>query len=81
MSPRFTPEFVEHYLFGRGLQLKDYVVHVTPISETLGFVDEEGRAYNLMVNDGELFGLMMRRLRELGVREVVATGRASSNKA
>jgi hypothetical protein len=78
MTEKFTPEFIEEYLFGRGLQLKDYFIHRTPISEVIGFVDEQGKEFIFSIGNDELAGLMLARLKQLNAREVVVGNDASS---
>ena len=78
MNAKFTPEFVDQYLFGRGLVLANYFIHRTPISEVICFLDEKGEEFTLSIGNDELARLMMSRLKELNVREVVLGGKSQS---
>jgi hypothetical protein len=43
-------------LFGRGQTLDNYYIEVTPYSEMLCYQNEEGREFDLPINDEELGG-------------------------
>lgn len=58
------------FLFGRGQTLDNYYIEVTPYSEMLCYRNEEGREFDLPINDEELAQAVLLRLREMGVRIV-----------
>lgn len=69
-SEVFTPEFVDDFLFKKGLQLKDYFIQVTPVSESICFLDNGEKEFFLVISNNELERLVRRRLLDLGVRVV-----------
>ena len=64
---------VDDFLFGRGVQLKDYFIEQTPVSEVLGYRSPEGREFDLSINDPELAAAVFRRLKDMGVRIIKLT--------
>ena len=70
MPDMFTPEFVDDFLFRRGLQLKDYFIQVTPVSESIGILDSGEKEFFLAISNNELERLARGRLLALGVRVV-----------
>jgi hypothetical protein len=67
MSDRPTPH---EFLFGRGLTLQHYFIERTPVSEVIGFTDDNGRAFDLHISDDELALSAKSLLLELGVRVI-----------
>ena len=61
---------VEEFLFGRGLQLDDYFIEQTPVSEMLCYRNAEGREFDLPINDPVLAAAVTLRLKSLGVQIV-----------
>jgi hypothetical protein len=68
INPQFTPEFVDQRLFGSGRRVSDYVLCRTPRSEVIMYTDNSGKAFYLSINNDELWGLLKKRLVELGVK-------------
>lgn len=63
-------EKVEEFLFGSGLQLQDYFIELTPVSEMLCYRNSDGREFDLPINDSVLAAAVFSRLKELHVRVV-----------
>lgn len=61
---------VDQYLFGRGLRLEDYFIERTPVSEVVGYINSDGKEFDLIIDDPALFKAAKTRLLELGVRVV-----------
>ncbi|WP_426339030.1 hypothetical protein ACN9MZ_22035 [Pseudoduganella sp. S-14] len=70
MNETELKERVTEFLFGRGQTLDSYYIEVTPCSEMLCYVNEEGREFDLPINDEELAQAVLLQLREMGVRIV-----------
>ncbi len=70
MNEAELKERATEFLFGRGQTLDSYYIEVTPYSEMLCYVNEEGREFDLPINDEELAQAVLLRLREMGVRIV-----------
>jgi len=66
----FTDEFVHSLLFGKGLDLADYFVRRTPVSETVCYADKEGQHFHLSIGNDDLMRRALERLHALGVRVV-----------
>lgn len=60
----------DEFLFGRGLELGDYFIERTPVSEVICFKNEDGRAFDLAISNPDLHSAALARLVELGVRIV-----------
>lgn len=61
---------IDEFLFGKGLHLENYFIEQSPVAEMIGYVNAEGRAFDLAISDTELASESVRRLKELGVRIV-----------
>jgi hypothetical protein len=57
----------EEFLFGRGQQVQDYFIEITPVSEMLCYRNAEGREFDLPINDVDLAAAVINRLKELDV--------------
>lgn len=66
MPDKPTPH---EYLFGRGMTLQDYFIERTPVSESICFT-YNGRTFDMLISDEELFRGAVSLLLELGVRIV-----------
>ena len=64
---------VQEFLFGHGLQLRDYFIEQTPVSEVLCYRNSEGREFDLPIRDSELSAAVFERLKGMGVRIVRPT--------
>jgi hypothetical protein len=64
----FSEEFVDDYLFGKGLTLANYFIRETPYSETLCYTDSSGKDFYMPISNDELNSMALKRLRELGVK-------------
>ena len=67
----FTVEFVDKFLFGEGFTVDDYFLRKTPVSETINYIDKNGRRFYLSVGSDVLFEAAVARLVALGVRTIV----------
>jgi hypothetical protein len=75
-----VPE-VEELLFGSGLVVDDYYVERTPVAEVICYVDRDGRAFDLHINNEALASAAIAHLLALGVRVVVLGGVAHAESA
>lgn len=66
---RFTHEFVDDFLFGKGLTLKDYVIRRTPVSECI-CCGEGDAEFDLLISNDKLRMLVLERLISLNVSVV-----------
>lgn len=57
----------EEFLFGRGQQVNDYFIEITPVSEMLCYRNAQGREFDLPINDADLAAAVFNRLKELDV--------------
>ena len=57
----------EEFLFGRGQQVRDYFIEITPVSEMLCYRNAKGREFDLPINDADLAAAVINRLKELDV--------------
>ena len=58
----------DEYLFGRGMELEDYYIRKTPVSEKICYLGPGDREYVLLIGNHELASDALHRLKELGVR-------------
>src|ERR1700756_307043 len=56
MTQSFSPEFVDAFLFKNGLELKNYVIHRTPVSEIISCVSDDSE-FDLLISDNALWRL------------------------
>lgn len=66
---RFTHEFVDDFLFGKGLTPTDYVIRRTPVSECI-CCGEGDAEFDLLISNDELRALVLERLIALNVRVI-----------
>lgn len=66
-KPIFTDDFVDDFLFKKGLTLNDYFIYRTPNSEAVCFKDGGGQKFYLRISNDELFKAALARLLALGV--------------
>jgi hypothetical protein len=67
MNEKNITRIAEEFLFGKGQQLKDYFIEITPVSEMLCYRNADGREFDLPISDAELAETVMARLKDLGV--------------
>ena len=67
------PRSIDEFLFGGDLELKNYYIERTPISEVICFTTADGREYDLAISDPQVQADAVARLVELGVRIVEKT--------
>ncbi|MGH1423069.1 MAG: hypothetical protein ACRBEQ_14750 [Hyphomonas sp.] len=60
----------DEFLFSKGLELMDYYVRRTPFGEIVGLVHRDGREFDLLISNDELFDAVIARLLGLGVRVI-----------
>lgn len=65
-----VPPTADELLFGRGLELDDYFIERTPVSEVICFKNGDGRVFDLAISNPDLRDAALNRLVELGVRVV-----------
>ena len=65
-----TEDFLNDFLFGRGLTVDNYFIEVTPVSEMLCYRNTEGREFDLPISDNALAVAAIKRLKALGVKVV-----------
>lgn len=60
----------DEFLHARGLEIADYFVEKTPVSELICFKNKDGRVFDLNISSVELKRAVLARLIELGVQIV-----------
>ncbi|BBA35543.1 uncharacterized protein sS8_3606 [Methylocaldum marinum] len=70
MADALLDERIESILFGQGLQVDDYFIEQTPVSEVICYKNQDGRIFDLIIDDSELAIGAMQRLKSLGVKMV-----------
>jgi len=60
----------DEFLFNQGMELDDYYIRKTPVSEEICYLGPGDREYVLLIGDRELARSALDRLKELGVRVV-----------
>ena len=65
---QWTNERVDQYLFGQGVELRQYFISRASGADCLCYTSPEGRDFYLPIDDDALAGRAIQRLLALGVR-------------